>query len=106
MSYATPEVDTETFAAHRDTGQVVDVREPMEFVAGHVPGAQLIPMGQLASRMSELDKAKPVYVICATGNRSLAMTDLLNRNGFHAASVAGGTRDWAASGRPVDRGRS
>jgi rhodanese-related sulfurtransferase len=104
MSDRTPEIDIEAFAAARDGGVVVDVREPMEYVAGHVPGALLIPMGQLASRMGELEKDKPVFVICASGNRSLAMTDLLNGNGFDAKSVASGTKGWVRSGRPVEGG--
>ena len=104
MSGTTPEIDIEEFAAARDGGTVVDVREPREFVAGHVPGATLIPMGQLSSRLTELDKDSRVFVICASGNRSLAMTDLLRASGFDAVSVAGGTSGWARSGRPVEGG--
>ncbi len=100
----TPEIDIEQFAAARSSGVVVDVREPHEYAAGHVAGAMLIPMGQLTSRAHELDRAGPVYVICATGNRSLAMTDLLRAFGFDAWSVSGGTAAWARSGRPVEGG--
>ena len=47
------EIDRPAFAAaHADGALVIDVREPMEYLAGHVPGARLIPMGQLASRTS------------------------------------------------------
>ena len=45
-----------------------------------------------------------MFVICATGNRSLAMTDLLRASGFDAWSVTGGTTAWARSGRPVEGG--
>ena len=83
---------------------MVDVREPGEYVAGHVPGATLIPMGQLPSRLEELDKSRPVYLVCASGNRSAAMTDLLRAAGYDAYSVAGGTSAWARSGRPVETG--
>jgi len=65
-----------------------------------VPGAVLIPMGQLANRMGEIDKTSPAFVICASGNRSSAMTDLLRGAGFDAVSVAGGTGAWTRSGRP------
>ena len=99
---STPEIDIERFAAARPAGTVVDVRERHEYAAGHVDGALLIPMGQLPARMQELDRARPVYVICATGNRSLAMTDLLRVAGFNAWSVTGGTTAWARSGRPVE----
>lgn len=100
------EVDLETFAqAHADGALVIDVREPMEYVQGHVPGAQLIPMGYLPSQIDELPTDRPVYVICETGNRSLAMTSYLIRAGIDAWSVAGGTSKWQSSGRPVVSGR-
>jgi rhodanese-related sulfurtransferase len=101
---STPEIDIERFATARTSGTVVDVRERHEYAAGHVGGALAIPMGQLPSRVHELDRSKPVCVICATGNRSLAMTDLLRAAGFNAWSVAGGTSAWARSGRPVEEG--
>ena len=99
------EVALDNFAAaHADGATVIDVREPGEYVGGHVPGAVLVPMGQLPSRVSELDRSRPLYVICASGNRSGAMTDYLRRAGFDAWSVAGGTSAWARSGRPVVTG--
>ncbi|MGZ4446641.1 MAG: rhodanese-like domain-containing protein [Nocardioides sp.] len=104
MSDQTPEITIETFAAERDRGVTVDVRERAEYAEAHVPGALLMPMGQLASRLGELDPATPVYVVCASGNRSRAMTDLLRASGFDAVSVAGGTRGWIASGRAVGVG--
>lgn len=101
----TPEVDVEQLAtALEDGATLVDVREANEYVGGHVPGAVLIPMGQLPSRVVELDTGAPVYVICASGNRSAAMTDFLSRVGFTAYSVAGGTSGWARSGRSVVTG--
>lgn len=100
----TPEIDVEELAALRGSGLLVDVREPDEYVAGHVPGAVPIPMGQLASRMGEIDGTSPVFVICASGNRSSAMTDLLRGAGFDAVSVAGGTGAWERSGRPLAGG--
>jgi rhodanese-related sulfurtransferase len=82
----------------------VDVREPEEYVGGHVPGAVPIPMGQFATWMGEIDKTSPVFVICSSGNRSSAMTDLLRGAGFDAVSVAGGTGAEARSGRPLEGG--
>ncbi len=75
-----------------------------EYAQGHVPGAALVPMGQLASRLDEIDRAARVHVICASGNRSRAMTDLLVAAGFDAVSVAGGTGAWIESGRGVEVG--
>jgi rhodanese-related sulfurtransferase len=100
------EVDIDQFAqAHAAGATVVDVREAREYVEGHVPGATLIPMGHLPSQMHRLEKDEPVYLICRSGNRSLAMADLLIASGFDARSVAGGTVDWIRSGRPVVEGR-
>ena len=101
---STPEIAVEEFAAVRESGILVDVREPEEYAAGHVPGAVPIPMNQLASRMGEIDKTSPVFVICASGNRSVAMTDLLRGAGFNAVSVSGGTSAWTRSGRPLEGG--
>ncbi len=52
----------------------------------------------------KIDKTSPVFVICASGIRSIAMTDVLRGAGFDAVSVAGGTGAWASSGRPLERG--
>ncbi|WP_104106774.1 rhodanese-like domain-containing protein [Nocardioides sp. 616] len=105
MSHTTPQIDVEQLASSAGRGAtVIDVRERSEYVEGHVPGAALVPMGQLASRLGELDRSRPVYVVCASGNRSAAMTDLLVASGFDAYSVTGGTAAWAQSGRAVETG--
>lgn len=99
------EIDIHEFAAaHADGAEVIDVRERGEYVSGHVPGARLVPMGQLASRLSELDREQTVYVVCASGNRSKSMASLLAQQGFDAVNVAGGTSAWIQSGRPVTTG--
>ena len=104
MSRPTPEITLEEFAAAQQDGTTVDVRERGEYAQGHVPGAVLVPMGQLASRLAELDRSSRIHVVCASGNRSKAMTDLLVAQGFDAVSVAGGTQAWIASGRAVGVG--
>jgi rhodanese-related sulfurtransferase len=105
LSDTTPEIDINELARARTVGAtVVDVREPMEYVRGHVPEAVPVPMGQLSSRLGELDRTRPVYLVCASGNRSAAMADLLVSAGFDAYSVAGGTAAWVRSGRPVETG--
>lgn len=100
-----PEVDLQAFAAaHADGAFVIDVREPFEYVNGHVSGAQLLPMGQVPHLVAELPTSEPVYVICASGNRSLTVARWLQGRGIAAYSVAGGTGGWVAQGRPVVRG--
>ncbi|MBT8226571.1 MAG: rhodanese-like domain-containing protein [Dactylosporangium sp.] len=96
------EVDLATFAAAVAGGAtVIDVREPHEYAAGHVEGARLVPLGQLPGRTGELPRTGPVYVICASGARSLTAAEYLARAGIDARSVAGGTGAWRRSGRPV-----
>ena len=100
-----PEIDLHTFAAaHAGGAFVLDVREPFEYTVGHVRGAQLLPMAQVHSRIAELPRSGRVYVICASGNRSYTAAGWLRNAGLDALSVAGGTRGWAAQGRPLARG--
>jgi rhodanese-related sulfurtransferase len=80
------------------------VRETSEYAEGHVPGALNIPMGQLTSRLNELDRTAAVHLVCASGNRSSAMADVLLAQGFDAVNVAGGTGAWIRSGQPVEKG--
>lgn len=89
----------------REGATVIDVREPSEYAEAHVPGAASLPMSRLGNRLDELDRTDPVYVVCASGGRSAAMTDLLVASGLDAYSVAGGTAGWIRSGRPVATGR-
>ncbi len=99
------EISAEDFARIYAEGEVtlVDVREPAEYRAGHLSGAQLVPMRSVAEKADELPKDEPVYVICATGNRSQSSSQLLRRAGVEAYSVAGGTQGWAmgAPGREL-----
>lgn len=99
------EVTVDTLAAARADGSfVVDVREPHEYVTGHVPGALLMPVGQVPARRHELPQDRRVYVICASGNRSRRVTETLRVQGYDAWSVQGGTSAWVRDGRPVVTG--
>ncbi|MEU6536950.1 rhodanese-like domain-containing protein [Streptomyces sp. NPDC047000] len=99
------EAGIDTFAAAwADGAVVVDVREPGEYVAGHVPGARLMPLSSVLSRVGELPIDRPVYVICASGNRSRTATDWLGSRGIDAWSVSGGTLGWIRGGRPTATG--
>ncbi|HKS98033.1 MAG TPA: rhodanese-like domain-containing protein [Rugosimonospora sp.] len=99
------EIGLSAFAAARATGaRVIDVREPDEYAAGHVPGALLAPMARLAEVRAQLPPREPVYVICASGNRSRAAAAFLAQLGIPAYSVTGGTAAWARAGHPVAHG--
>lgn len=83
---------------------IVDVREPWEYQMGHVDGAKLIPLGQLAQRVSELDPEHPVAVICQSGSRSQSAAALLAQKGFKKVyNVVGGMSAWQMSGLPTAR---
>ena len=84
----------------RDAGAfVLDVREPSEWEQVHIPGATLIPLGELASRVDELPKDQKIVVICHSGNRSAKGRDTLLAAGFtQVTSMKGGMTQWEAAG--------
>jgi hydroxyacylglutathione hydrolase len=75
--------------------QVVDVRNPGEVAGGTIPNAIVIPVGQLPTRLGELDATKPTVVYCAGGYRSSVAASLLRHNGFSDVSdILGGYGAW------------
>jgi rhodanese-related sulfurtransferase len=88
-------------AAVPDGAYLLDVREPDEWQAGHVPDAVHIPMGQLQERAGEIPQSTEVYVICRTGARSAQVTVALNNAGWQAKNVDGGMQRWAQADRPM-----
>ena len=85
-----------------DAVTVLDVRQPNEYEEVHIPGATLIPLPELDSRMKELDAEKKTIVYCAIGGRSRVAAQMLAGRGFdHVIKMAGGFKAWnglAASG--------
>jgi rhodanese-related sulfurtransferase len=80
---------------------LLDVREPDEWAAGHVEGAQHIPMNDIPRRTAELDQDADIVVVCKVGSRSAQVTAWLNRQGYRAANLDGGMMAWAAARRPM-----
>lgn len=80
---------------------MLDVREIDEWAAGHAPGAQHLPMSELAGRLGELPADDPLYVVCRSGGRSGQVVAYLAQQGYPAVNVDGGMQDWAATGRTV-----
>ncbi|HLJ81039.1 MAG TPA: rhodanese-like domain-containing protein, partial [Ktedonobacterales bacterium] len=100
-----PEISIDTLAARPSRANVLDVREPEEYAAGHVPGAASLPQSELATRLDEVPRDRPVLVICQSGARSRRSAQFLARMGYaDVASVAGGTAAWREAGRPVEGG--
>jgi rhodanese-related sulfurtransferase len=84
--------------------QVVDVRQPGEYAAGHIPGAVNIPLGVLKERLAELDPARPTVSACQGGYRSMAAASLLQRAEFkNLFDLAGGTAAWVNAGGAVSK---
>jgi phage shock protein E len=80
------------------------VREPEEFASGHVPGAFNLPQADLATRLDEVPRDHPVFVICQGGFRSLQAAQFLSQRGYSdVASVKGGTEAWRAGGGEMIR---
>jgi glyoxylase-like metal-dependent hydrolase (beta-lactamase superfamily II)/rhodanese-related sulfurtransferase len=87
-----------------DPPLVVDVRNAGEFESGHIPGSVHIPYAELADRVDELPRDRPVATVCKAGKRSGLAASILQREGFerivHVAS--GGVPAWGALGRPLE----
>jgi len=91
---------------YNDDALVLDVREDKEFAAGHIPKAKHIPLGQLSSRLNELDKfkGKPVLVTCRSGQRSARACRMLKKAGFETVyNQAGGIIAWERANLPVTK---
>ena len=76
--------------------QLLDVRTEGEYERGHIDGFVNIPVDDLRNRLGELDRAKPVYVICQSGIRSYIACRILAQHGFECFNFSGGYRFFAA----------
>lgn len=102
-----PEISPDEVQACRARGEAVfllDVREPAEFRERHIAGSRLLPLDQLALRLGELPRDRPIIAICRSGNRSGVATRLLRRAGFDARNLRGGLIAWQQQGLAVERG--
>ena len=84
---------------------VLDVRQPEEWEAVHIPGATLIPLGELESRLDEVPQDQNILVVCRSGNRSARARDILLTAGFqNVSSMAGGMNEWVAKSYDIGAG--
>lgn len=103
---ALPSVSLEQARTEHEAGKVlmIDIREPQEHATGVAQSAVLLPMSQLAQRVAEIPKQadQPVLLICNTQNRSRAVTEALQEQGFtNIRYVNGGMSEWAKRGWPM-----
>ncbi len=90
---------------HQDA-LVLDVRENSEFADGRIPKAKHVPLGQLKTRLGELEKfkGKPIVAVCRTGNRSGHACGVLRKAGFeNVHNLAGGFMAWEQAGLPKEK---
>lgn len=91
---------------NRENGVVVDVCEPKEFSAGHVPNAINLPLSSLKDQLRDLEKHKnkPIIVSCRSGNRSLKAAVILRKHGFATVyNLAGGLQAWERDNLPLEK---
>ncbi|HUI48682.1 MAG TPA: rhodanese-like domain-containing protein [Acidimicrobiia bacterium] len=97
------EVEADEASAGRAQNILLDVRETDEWEAGHAPGAQWVPLGQLESARFQIPINRRIVCVCRSGVRSAKATEQLVQWGFDAVNLAGGMKAWAAQGLPVVR---
>ncbi len=96
-----------TLLINRENAQVIDVSEPDEYLAGHLPDSRNFPASRLEERAGELDKFKdtPLILVCQTGARSTGAIAKLEKLGFAKVnSLAGGLKAWRDAGLPLKKG--
>jgi rhodanese-related sulfurtransferase len=100
------EVSVAEAASLRDAGAfILDVRQPEEWNESHIPGATLIPLPELETRVNEVPKGQKIVVVCRSGNRSAQGRDILLSAGFtEVTSMAGGINQWKAAGLATQSG--
>lgn len=77
--------------------QMIDVREPGEFSFAKIPGTKLIPLGEIISRMKELDPTREAIIICKMGGRSARAIEALKAYGYtgQLRNLGGGITAWS-----------
>jgi rhodanese-related sulfurtransferase len=87
-----------------DNVAVIDVREPHEYNAGHVPNAKLIPVATVFARREELPRDKDIIFVCGVGQRSALACEMAAAAGLtRLFNLEGGTEAWIKAGYPVEK---
>ena len=96
------------FSKERAAYHFLDVREGDEWNAGHIDGAQHIPLGELGDRLGELPTGRTIVAVCRSGSRSAAAVRGLLQAGYNAENLDGGVTAWSRDGLALvdDAGRA
>ena len=81
---------------------LLDVREPEEWVAGHAPQAESVPLNEVPARLDALPRTRQIVAVCRSGARSGKATEFLAAQGFDVVNLGGGMKAWAAAGFTVE----
>ena len=100
-----PDIAPEEAYQHHFEGErptlIVDVRQPLEWREGVIPGAVRIPLTELGQRMEELPRDHQLLAICRSSHRSPLAARRLKKAGFEVLNVEGGMQAWRKRGLPV-----
>lgn len=98
-------VDPQAAAALIEAGSVavLDVREPDEFAAGHLPRSRNVPLGSLSEQAASIERDRPLLVHCQTGPRQTMAAAALEAAGYDVRLLSGGFEAWEQAGLPIER---
>jgi len=86
--------------------QMIDVREPMEYQSGAIPNTKNLPLSEINAWLHQVDKQKPVYVVCRSGNRASQAAEKLQAKGCEVCVVDGGLDAWKSKQLPVTESKT
>ena len=97
-----PELHVDDLEERLPEAVVLVVREPEEYAYGHLPGALNLPQAELATRLNEVPRDRPILLVCQGGYRARRAAQFLMQRGFtNVANIAGGTAAWKAASKPL-----
>ena len=94
-------MQADEFSKRRAEFHLLDVREDDEWAAGHIDGAQHIPLGELSARLDELPRERTIVAVCRSGGRSEAAVRGLRKLGYEAENLEGGVNAWDRAKLPL-----
>lgn len=103
-----PSISAQELNEKRRSGKrpyLLDVREPAEFVNGHIAGAKLIPLGALSRESGSLPKDREIVCVCASGSRSSSAAKFLHNQGYSVTNLKNGMMGWTFAKLPIEKGK-
>jgi len=101
VSFQNLDMEADEVGKRQAEFHLLDVREDDEWAAGHIDGAQHIPLGELSARLGELPKERTIVAVCRSGSRSEAAVRGLRKLGYEAENLEGGVNAWDRAKLPL-----